>query len=904
MTNISLIWAKTGKSADSTYHPLILHAIDSYNVAEQILELIPSRFANELGLDRRVLKVVTGLHDIGKCTQSFQKKNTNLYKRLIQENPELGEVTCSEMRHERASAMILYYWLAEKGIEKPYNHPFFENAKYILLHHTKFISFPPRDIAQNKHGIYGGCLGNQAWKELQLEIIEEFLNVTCGSDRDFIFKAEKPNPSQLAYLSGFITLCDWIASGYFTPQSEYESLAGYHETSSETARKALTAYKFDVTDKIITADFEELFPHIKAKRKLQEISSKIELSETPNLLIIEAPTGEGKTEAALNIAARLNCNKKSGIYVAMPTQATSNGLKDRYEDFIKNAERAQAHNIQLIHGGKLLHNLQAEVNEANYASVNEHGDHQNNNKEEKYDWFRQNKRAFLAPYGIGTIDQAFYSVLLVKHFFLRLYSLAGKAVIFDEVHAYDYYMSELLVHLLKWLKALKSNVIILSATLPVRMKNKLLKAWTGEELPIQSVYPQLNVINDEFVKTETFSPRFHEENKDERFEIDFIDDSIDTISNEALQHYRGGAKVLVILNKVARSQKVFQQISDAIDDKNSRLLIHARFHYARRQELEKNVFAKFGKDANRAGAEILVSTQIVEQSLDIDFDIIISDIAPIDLLIQRAGRMHRHEKSRPAGYEVPRLIVACSEAEGNNLPNVSEHKYIYQALILWRTYFASQKSRTKWNFHRDFREPVEAVYYSFKDEDEPLLKMDLSEEEREIVLEQLRDARNLEQLANNAANQVLIPLPENFNQIIEYNNMELKDEDSYTGSGAIAKTRLGTLSSKVILLFEAEGIIYHDSECENEAITEPRTLNDIQLLSYLEGSLSISNKSVIRHILDMPKWWDELLEKNKLLKNYLPLIIPKVGLEIADTLIVEYDNELGLIYNREQDANI
>ena len=302
------------------------------------------------------------------------------------------------------------------------------------------------------------------------------------------------------------------------------------------------------------------------------------------------------------------------------------------------------------------------------------------------EWFTYRKRGLLAAFGVGTIDQALLAGLRTRHVFVRLFGLSGKAVVIDEVHAYDTYMTTLLERLLEWLAALGSPVVLLSATLPRGRKSALLSAYqrglgqdTPPAAPEEAGYPRISWAlgnskaisqsvrvsrrSEKAIRMETIgsSPAPQE---DPLLELgDFLEENL----------AQGGCAA-VVCNTVRRAQDVYHALKPRFqrraEDGHPELdILHSQYPFHTREEREERVLARFGHPGAprvlRPHRSILVATQIIEQSLDLDFDLMVSDMAPADLLLQRAGRLHRHERpSRPPGLEKPRLLLLCPDMSG------------------------------------------------------------------------------------------------------------------------------------------------------------------------------------------------------------------------------------------------
>ena len=328
----------------------------------------------------------------------------------------------------------------------------------------------------------------------------------------------------------------------------------------------------------------------------------------------------------------------------MPTMATSNQMFIRISSFLSKRYPQQLVNIQLAHS-------QAQWNES-FQSLNMDSigfDIQEQQGVFALSWFLPKKKTLLAPFGVGTVDQVLMSVLKSKHFFLRLFGLAHKVIIFDEVHAYDLYMSTLFLRLLEWLKQMDCSVIVLSATLPQLLKEKMVNIYTnGQKSFSGKAYPCLTIAqsNEVTIRQPSFMVT-------QEYHLDKTGYNPKNLIAYLQEKLSAGGNAVVICNTVNRAQQVYQALknSDVINwsqDDEYLILFHARFPYLWREDIEKQVMKLYSKDGRRPKKTILVATQVVEQSLDLDFDVMVTDLAPIDLLIQRAGSRSSPCKGEPS----------------------------------------------------------------------------------------------------------------------------------------------------------------------------------------------------------------------------------------------------------------
>jgi CRISPR-associated endonuclease/helicase Cas3 len=402
------------------------------------------------------------------------------------------------------------------------------------------------------------------------------------------------------------------------------------------------------------------------------------LPTAAGLTLVEAPTGSGKTEAALAYAWRLlDAGMADSIVFALPTQATANAMLLRAEAF---AERVFGHaNVVLAHGKR-------QFNEA-FQKLAESGRRVTSQGETEAAvqcaaWLASSrKRVFLGQVGVCTVDQVLLSVLPVRHKFVRGFGLAKSVLIVDEVHAYDAYMNGLLGEVLRQQKASGGSAVLLSATLPANTRSKLLEAWNASG-PDIAPYPALWHATSGVTMPRTVAENQQPVRREVAIEClkptDAFPDA--NLIARILAAAETGAQVAIVMNLVDDAQRLTRilrsQTAIEID------IFHARFRFADRQEKESATVAHYKRDAPRQTGRILVATQVVEQSLDLDFDWMVTQICPVDLLFQRLGRLHRHARElRPAGFESPCCTVLSVPDE-----EYGAHKLIYgNTRVLWRT---------------------------------------------------------------------------------------------------------------------------------------------------------------------------------------------------------------------------
>ena len=715
-------WAKTTHDKDNypnAYHPLICHLIDVAAVAQELWNEVLSTamqnriadafgFADDLCSAGKVVAFAAGLHDLGKCSPPFtlrghnekhNKQTTNLLK--LYKNTHYYEEwvkPSKEAPHGYVTASTLPNIL-EDDFRFPSN---FANdiSKLIGGHHGIFPA--ARDLYKLESENYRG---NNHWTEARKKLTIALAKVLDIPRTNNFNNSPKLKNAEKMLLAGLVSVADWIGSDAEFFSCEIEDLENsdfdidlkeYKQKSRKQAGGALRSHGW-ILNKLngneasrenenITGyvRFKELFPFVNKPRHLQEIAIEIskELHQ-PGIVIIESPTGEGKTEAAMFLADAWNSSlKQKGYYFALPTQATSNQMFGRVNYFLSNRFPNRNIQNQLLHGHASLSAEFKTLKEKHKVAIkgiyDESSDDSHAPSVVASEWFTYRKRGLLAPFGVGTIDQALLAVLQTKHVFVRLFGLAHKTIIIDEVHAYDAYMSTLLKHLLKWLAALKCPVILLSATLPKASHDGFIRSYQeglGTTLEnaqnnLESSYPRISYAVGKNLKSEKLETSEHNKRTIYLRKVDenFVEQLKAKLAGEGGEE---GGCAAIICNTVARAQELFTLLSHdpffSADNERDGLqridLLHSRFRFLDRDKIEKRTLIRFGKEdgevrieeedggeinrkVTRPKLSVLVSTQIIEQSLDLDFDVMITELAPIDLLLQRAGRLHRHERKK------------------------------------------------------------------------------------------------------------------------------------------------------------------------------------------------------------------------------------------------------------------
>lgn len=680
-------WAKTTEAGEAGC------SVSAHGqAAGEVCRLLMGLFtAGVRGLLPEGIVTLASVHDVGKITPGFQTKCS------MWQGPD-GLASEKELRnwrsypssHAAVSQHMLqqYYRQCRNGKKERYW------SACVGAHHGKPCAELPdkssRDMAMK-------------WWEDGQGLIQE-MEKRFGPLPAELSREERQRKEALQDLiTGLIIVSDWIASHEhcFSPQRPEENYA-------DRAQEALKKIGFlqEVLPKP-GRSWQELFPRCPEPRSIQQ--HMWEAEPQAGIYVIEDAMGGGKTEAALGLAYRLmEAGRANGLYFALPTQATSNRIFFRVRDFLSQAGAcANEQSLQLVHGNSWLMREHLFDGLQDPARVNpRRADY------ELTRWFSSAKRALLSRYGVGTIDQALMGELSVKHSYVRSYALSGKVVILDEVHSYDVYTGRLVQKLAQHLSECGATVIILSATLTQNHLRALLQLTEGE-FP---AYPQVVSRTGAGLSVTGFQSPEQPERK--VLAQEYTDEEL---LEMALTRAEQGQCVLWIRNTVKEAQATCRLLMAERCEGGPEIgLLHARFPYWRREELEGSWISRLGKDAaNRPRGCVLVSTQVVEQSIDIDADCLITDLAPTDMLLQRTGRLWRHE--RPLSErccETPEMIIAIprgvQEAVARDNPRelknaLGSSGHVYAPYVLWRSW-QLWNNRQELRLPSHIRELIEATY--------------------------------------------------------------------------------------------------------------------------------------------------------------------------------------------------
>jgi CRISPR-associated endonuclease/helicase Cas3 len=713
---VKKLWAKKLANNETlSWLPLVDHLSDSAFVAQKLwcdwlpesVKKVISEGVSGPGSAEQLFVFLAAIHDLGKATPVFQAKRSwppcrdlddqltdELYSAGLPIKPYHEFTRSAKTPHALAAQLLLENAGCSRNI-----------ASIIGAHHGK----PPDNYIVSSGGIevyslnyHLGVEGREAWATAQKELIDfacELAGVTS------VRKLPSPDMASQVILSGLLIMADWLASNevlfpYVALMDEPVSIN--REKRQNAAWKMLALpYPWEAGNAWMNSNlYGERFTFIKEPNELQNIALQTVADlEDPGIVIIEAPMGKGKTETALVcaeiIADKSNCG---GVYFALPTQATTDSMFPRLLAWVNSLDYGAGQTIRLAHG-KAQFNDDYQVLKHFEGSANIGLDEQSSVF--VHEWFEGQKKSMLADFVVGTIDQLLLSALKQKHLMLRHLGLAGKVVIIDECHAYDAYMSQYLNRALSWLGAYRVPVIVLSATLPIHKRRALIDAYLNKDTTLKLKSDPLGKglrkqgdeqlpswVQNRGYPLITYTDKGLVHQKTVPTGGTALDVGISHITDEAIaghidEFISEGGCVGVVVNTVKRAQEIASTLRSKFGDEAVKLL-HSRFLAEDRAEKEKLLLSELGKpgkNTNRPFMSIVVGTQVLEQSLDIDFDVLFTDICPMDLLLQRIGRLHRHRRSRPVKIKKASCLIMDCADEGFEAGAES----IYGRYLLMRT---------------------------------------------------------------------------------------------------------------------------------------------------------------------------------------------------------------------------
>ncbi len=698
--------AKLSREGRREWLPLVTHAEDTCAVitrlwSDWLSEGVRSLLIDHMGDDKTALaylKLAALLHDVGKATPDFQHKilkaasgqSSDMAKQM-EERIRLasGEGLPDGFATGFPHALLSQAIALDQGLPDGF-------ASLLGAHHGRTTEVNDlKSVAAHPMNAYGES--TDAWSAMHRKLVCMACQTADFPSPDAIPVLPQP---LLLLLSGLLIMADWIASNavwfpLIPIEQERPAISSEARAAAAWARINLPApwqSDADALEDIRLLFDEDRFGFDEPNAMQTAVLNTVMDTPNPGILILEAPMGGGKTEAALAAAEVLAAKTgRSGVFFALPTQATSNGIYPRLERWADAIAKqaGEGHTIRLVHGAAHLNpdyeklrmfNGHADVCEDEEGDDTERqsADQRKQNKGVSVNtWFEGGKKALLADFVVGTVDQLLMAALKRKHLMLRHLGLADKVVIIDECHAYDTYMNVYLERALSWLGVYRVPVIILSATLPAERRAHLLRAYLGKSVTIPQevqntlTYPLLTYSSGKDVRTREL-PR-----EGINRTVTLCPIKADELTGTVQSLMEDGGCMGIIVNTVERAQTVASNLKKLYPNEDIRLL-HSRFVMADRIKKEKALQIAVGKHhagGNRPERCIIVGTQVMEQSLDIDFDVLLTDLCPIDLLLQRLGRLHRHPLTpRPAARREAVCYVIGADED-----NTEEGQILYKA---------------------------------------------------------------------------------------------------------------------------------------------------------------------------------------------------------------------------------
>lgn len=647
--NISEIFV--AKSNNGKTLSLYQHLKDTVDVMEYLVgHYIAPGVINASGVTYeefyRLAVFTAATHDIGKATNAFQQKIVDSLPRqdwILRRHGVVLKKTGMEKEspHNLAGAAILSrYYEVDNSI-----------CEIITAHHgkprdkgktTKF-SYQFSAYSENYYTDECKAIYEKAWKEIYEYAIQK-ADVSCICNLSIQCQM---------IVSGLLVMADWIASN----DKIYPLCENGNDDNPERSAQAIKQFLKSYG----TLDYNEFgssymddslfiqrFDFHANDMQLQTINIANEMVE-PGIMIIEAPMGLGKTEAALAAAEVMASGAGSGgVFFGLPTRGTADAMYSRVKKWVDGVASEKS-SIILSHG-------MADFNEE-YRDLIANADDEDYDGVSVNSWMLGRHRRLLPCFAVGTVDQALFVALKKKFLMLLHLGIAAKTVIIDEVHSYDDYMSEYMKSMLSWLGVYHVPVILLSATLTKEKRKELITAYLGYVPDTPDIdtdyYPSLICTDGNKVRSIQIVCK---DLKSKGVKIRYLqeDSLIETI--EKLLSEKGCAGI--ICDTVGFAQETYESLKASFDNSYRIVLLHSRYLPENRNKLESQVLDLVGKKSTDRDKVIIIGTQVLEQSLDIDFDIIISEKCPIDMLLQRIGRLHRHQRNnRPEMHKQPICFI-------------------------------------------------------------------------------------------------------------------------------------------------------------------------------------------------------------------------------------------------------
>ncbi|MET8542330.1 CRISPR-associated helicase Cas3' [Kitasatospora sp. NPDC004799] len=767
---LGALWGKSAGRAGGTANLLLSHMLDTAAVAEVVWDrYLPPVTRRRLDAiaggprkGRRLFAWLCGIHDCGKAVPAFQCLDPDGEADVRRSGLSWDKyaVKSQTWRHDKAGGRLLRAVLADAGWAE-------EQIEWVWPlvagHHGRFPTLG--DLRPRKEDLQGK---GPSWKLAQSALVEAFSRELGFEGKSPLAGVEPvlvPRRAVQLQLSGFVVMADWIASDerHFAGVLDLAAV-----TMSQARQRASAAWTqlglrggWGALPAPGPEAFRDRFGH--GTRPSQDlVLDVVRRMGGPGLVIVEAPMGEGKTKAALAAAELLAARYGlDGVYLGMPTQATADPMFTQVRSWLRKVEEGLEDQVVLLHGKRMFNKewrgLLEDAGEwgqdadARYSTVDEYGMRsdgfdgcEGGERRAPAEWFLGRRRGLLSPFAVGTIDQLLYAATRTKHVMLRMAGLVGKVVVLDEVHAADVYMSQFLLEGLWWLGQAGVPVVLLSATLPPEQRRRLVAAYLAGtrsaevsdvlHVPEPQGYPSVTAAwpgRDGRPGLLVESTESWREDLQVRIEVlderptrtashqgaQHVPEPVDTaVADHLKERLVDGGCVLIIRNTVPRAQATFEALHKEFGA-DVRLL-HGRLHAGHRADRTEEVLRLLGPPTTgveRPDRLIVVATQLAEQSFDVDADLLITDLAPVDLLLQRIGRLHRHAGvKRPHALSRPTVVVTGIGLDGDEAPYILRaSEKIYGRCLLLRTAAEVERAAAAagtWNIPGQVPDLVARVY--------------------------------------------------------------------------------------------------------------------------------------------------------------------------------------------------
>ena len=690
------LWGKS-RGLDTPY-PLLAHLLDTAATAQIVVNrLVPASLARTVAAQMGVpladwaqtVKVLAGWHDMGKASCGFQNYDRKGCPSWLAGSTDAADAG----RHDTLGACLVWDRLNDRQARY--------RASQIVGGHHGTIPSPNRRHLR----AWGGAGLVDADPPARLiearRRLWEVLDSSLG---------ELPDPAlpdtAASTILAIVVLSDWIASSqrFLREQQTAFDSTGLEPLTHLSRAQDLAAAHLDHAGlaapkrRLPPTTRRVLGPSSLPQRwtALQESIDSLFSPSGPGIAVICAPTGEGKTEAALLAALRLSdAAERHGLFFAMPTIATAEGLHDRLVGVIERTApegSADAESLRRVHSQAVLYNdgtlstVSDDTAAMRAAAL----------------WMSGTRKAMLAPFGIGTVDQVLLGALKAKHSPLRLFGAALGTLVLDEAHALDPYMRMLLVRAVEWLAALGTPVVVLSATMPRKRISELVAAYqagarlTDTPAPADVAQPDLPPAATGYpmwaawTAADGWTAASTDPRRSWTLRLDVEDTAASGLTEQiaiaAVEAAAAGECVLVVRSTVRDAQDTYEavrRLDPTLRPGETVEILHSRMSHSSRRVRSMRLMAELGPDpCRRPKRLVLIATQVVEQSLDVDFDLLVTDPAPIPVLLQRAGRVRRH---RPPPDGQPVAVRVLWPLTSNGEPHQGSPIYSRADLMAART---------------------------------------------------------------------------------------------------------------------------------------------------------------------------------------------------------------------------